>query len=180
MRTRYSVSQHYTVKQEDGGHITVWTWGHVTVSHSTTPWNMRTEDTLQCGHEDTLQCGHEDTLQCLTALHRETWGRRTHYSVDMRTRYSVSQHYTMKHEDGGHITVWTWGHVTVWTWGHVTVSHSTTPWNMRTEDTLQCGHKDTLQCLTALHRMIGGQKSTHYSISPHHTVRPEDRERYTL
>ena len=167
--THYSALQHNNVQHEDGGHATVWTWGHVTVSHSTTPWNRRTHYSADM---------------------------RTRYSMDMRTRYSVSQHYTVWLEDRKvHITV---SHRTTpydlktEKGTHYSVSQHNTPCDQMTEKyTLQylnAPHRTTwrqrkvhiIVSHSTIHRVTRWQKSTHYSAPQHHTMRHEDRKWYTL
>ena len=125
----------------------------ITVPHSTTPWDTRTERgayySVSQHHTMRHEARERYTLQCLTAPHHETRGQReVHITVshsttlwDTRTErgthYSVSQHHTMRHEDRERYTLQclTAPHHETRRQRevHITVPHSTTSWDTKTE-----------------------------------------------
>ena len=124
---------------------------HITVSHSTTPWDTRTKRGTHYSASQHHTMRHEDreryTLQCLTAPHHETRRQReVHITVshptDKGTHYRVSQHYIVGPDDR---------------------------------------KRYKLQCLIAPHSHdLTTERGTHHSVSQHHIARPDDGESYTL
>ena len=112
------------------------------------------------------------TLLYLTATHHETRGQREVYiavshrttSYDLTTErginYSVSQSYIVRPDNRERYILQCLLELHRATWQqrevHITVSHSTTSYDLRTE------------------------RGTHYSVSQHHIVRPDNKKRYTL
>ena len=127
------------------------------MSHSTTSYDLTPEGGTRysVSQRHIVRPGDRErhTLQCLTAPHRTTGGQRwVHITVSQHhiVRPDDREKYTLQCLTAPHRTTRRQREV------HITVSHSATSYDRATE------------------------RCTHYSVSQHHIVLPDDRERYTL